>query len=111
MSNAPSLRFSEFSGYWNQAKLSSIATFSKGKGISKSDISDDGTTECIRYGELYTHYKELIVDIKSKTDISEDELVLSEEGDIIIPASGEAAIDIATASCVLKQGVALGGDF
>ena len=29
---------------------------------------------------------------------------------MIIPASGETQIDIATASCVLKSGVALGGD-
>ncbi|WP_293720304.1 restriction endonuclease subunit S [uncultured Cetobacterium sp.] len=31
-------------------------------------------------------------------------------GDIIIPASGETVIDLATASCVLKTGVALGDD-
>src|SRR5690606_1138050 len=36
--------------------------------------------------------------------------VLSEENDVIIPASGETTIDIATASCVLKSGIALGGD-
>jgi len=37
-------------------------------------------------------------------------LALSEANDIIIPASGETQIDIAKASCVLKSGVALGGD-
>jgi len=35
---------------------------------------------------------------------------MSEANDVIIPASGETQIDIATASCVLKPGIALGGD-
>lgn len=46
----------------------------------------------------------------SKTKLKVDELVLSEENDIIIPTSGETAIDIATASCIMKSGVAIGGD-
>jgi type I restriction enzyme S subunit len=37
-------------------------------------------------------------------------LELSEYNDVIIPASGESQLDIATASCVLKAGVALSGD-
>jgi type I restriction enzyme S subunit len=37
-------------------------------------------------------------------------LVLSESNDVIIPASGETQIDIATAACVLKNNVALSGD-
>ncbi|MEG2334200.1 restriction endonuclease subunit S, partial [Chryseobacterium sp.] len=91
-------------------KLGEIATFSKGKGISKSDIEEDGITDCIRYGELYTHYGEVINCVKSKTNVNTSALVISEVNDVIIPASGETAIDIATASCVLKAGVALGGD-
>ena len=59
---------------------------------------------------MYTHYKETIDAIKSFTNLSSNELVLSESNDVIIPASGETQIDIATASCVLKSGIALGGD-
>ncbi|WP_267740815.1 restriction endonuclease subunit S, partial [Myroides injenensis] len=91
-------------------KLGEIATFSKGKGISKIDIEDNGKIECIRYGELYTHYKEVINEIKSFTNVNETDLIFSEINDVIIPASGESAVDIATASCVLKDKVALGGD-
>jgi len=29
---------------------------------------------------------------------------------VIIPSSGETSLDIATASCVMKDGIALGGD-
>lgn len=39
-----------------------------------------------------------------------DNLILSQENDVIIPASGETQIDIATAACVLNGGIALGGD-
>ncbi|WP_162926080.1 restriction endonuclease subunit S [Chryseobacterium aurantiacum] len=110
VSKVPNLRFPEFNGEWEVKKLGEIAVFSKGKGISKSDIDGSGITECIRYGELYTHYKEVIIDIKSKTNINKSDLILSEENDVIIPASGETKIDIATASCILKSGIALGGD-
>ncbi|EWH12638.1 restriction modification system DNA specificity domain [Cellulophaga geojensis KL-A] len=106
----PKLRFKEFEGQWEERKLGDISAFSKGKSISKSDIDENGILECIRYGELYTVYDEVIFDIKSKTNLNADDLVLSESNDVIIPASGETQIDIATASCVLKDGIALGGD-
>ena len=38
------------------------------------------------------------------------ELVLSQKNDVIIPASGETALDIASAACITVEGVALGGD-
>ncbi len=108
--NIPALRFKEFNEAWEMKKLGEVAKFSKGKGLSKSDISNNGALECIRYGELYTHYGETISNVKSKTNIDIKDLVLSEANDVIIPASGETKIDIATASCVLKSGIALGGD-
>jgi len=106
----PNLRFPGFDGEWENNALGSIANISKGKGISKSDIAQNGELECIRYGELYTVYDEVIINIKSRTNLISEALVLSEKNDVIIPASGETQIDIATASCVLKTGVALGGD-
>lgn len=106
----PQLRFPEYQYNWKNQILGDIAKFSKGKGLSKNDIVENGSNECIRYGELYTHYNETISSIKSKTDLSLEESVVSEINDIIIPASGETQIDIATASCVLKDGVILGGD-
>jgi type I restriction enzyme S subunit len=108
--NKPNIRFPEFEREWIKNTLGEIAGFSKGKGLSKSDISENGATECIRYGELYTTYNETIDAVYSKTNINPADLVLSEANDIIVPASGETHIDIAKASCVLKSGVALGGD-
>ncbi len=95
---------------WTEKRMEEVATFLKGKGLSKSDIAENGKTECIRYGELYTHYNELISVVRSKTNVDKCELVLSEENDVVIPASGETQIDIATASCIQKKGIAIGGD-
>jgi len=106
----PKLRFGEFSGEWEEKRLGDIVTFFKGKGVSKSDIVEDGIFECIRYGELYTEYREIIQDIKSATNLKKSSLILSKQNDILIPSSGETYVDIATASCVLKGNVALGGD-
>lgn len=107
------LRFKDENGddypEWEEKKLGEIAKFSKGKNIAKIDISEEGF-ECIRYGELYTKYNEVIKEVTSKTNLKETDLIFSEIGDIIIPASGETAIDLATASCILKKGIALGGD-
>jgi type I restriction enzyme, S subunit len=104
------LTFKDVDEGWATVRLGDVVSFSKGKGISKDDIVTDGKTECIRYGELYTTYVEVIKVVVSKTNIDKNELVFSEINDIIIPSSGETQIDIARASCVLKNGVALGGD-
>ena len=108
----PALRFPEFRGVgeWKEHKLEKLASFSKGKGISKSDVVADGKQPCIRYGELYTLYNETIKNVSSYTNVSADNLVLSKANDVIIPASGETQEDIATASCVINSDIALGGD-
>ena len=104
------MRFPEFYGEWEKCKLWDIATLTKGSGISKDQRSATGTP-CILYGELYTTYKSEVIDyVVSKTDISDKNLVRSCANDIIIPSSGETAIDISTARCVLSPDVLLGGD-
>ncbi|MFW1858010.1 restriction endonuclease subunit S [Acinetobacter defluvii] len=108
--SAPKLRFKEFDGEWKKCLLKDFVTFSKGKGISKADISADGINLCIRYGELYTTYGQVIDKVISKTNIAKSNSVLSKANDVIIPASGETQIDIATASCVLQNDVILSGD-
>ena len=108
--NVPHLRFPEFQGEWEKCKLGDIATLTKGSGISKDQRSASGTP-CILYGELYTTYKSEVIDyVVSKTDSSDKNLVRSCSNDIIIPSSGETAIDISTARCVLSPDVLLGGD-
>jgi len=108
--NVPNLRFPEFEGEWQEKRLSDIADLSKGIGISKDQLSADGEP-CILYGELYTKYKsETIKEVISKTNIDNTKLVKSKANDVIIPCSGETAEEIATARCVLKDDILLGGD-
>ena len=108
--NVPHLRFPEFSGEWKMERLDKIATLSKGIGISKEQLSNGGEP-CILYGELYTKYKsEIIKEIYSKTDIDNSKLKKSKANDVIIPCSGETAVDIATARCVPFDNILLGGD-
>ena len=108
--NVPPLRFPEFTEEWKAEQLDNIATLSKGIGISKEQLSEDGEP-CILYGELYTKYKaEIIKPVESKTDINGSKLKRSKANDVIIPCSGETAVDIATARCVPFDNILFGGD-
>lgn len=111
---AQKLRFKRDNGTafrdWVETRLGDVARFTKGKGISKDDIVPGGALACIRYGELYTIYAEKIDFVASATNVPITELLLSKRGDVILPASGETPLDMASASCVLADGVALGGD-
>ena len=108
--NVPPLRFPEFTEEWKAEQLDNIATLSKGIGISKEQLSEDGEP-CILYGELYTKYKsEIIKQVESKTDINGSKLKRSKANDVIIPCSGETAVDIATARCVPFDNILFGGD-
>ena len=104
------MRFPEFTDKWKECELQDVASISKGAGISKDQLSNTGEP-CILYGELYTKYKsEVITDVLSKTDIETANLVRSKANDVIIPSSGETAIDISTARCVPFDNILLGGD-
>ena len=106
----PPLRFPGFTEEWGVRCLEDIAEFSKGLGISKEQRSITGNP-CILYGELYTTYSNEVIDeVISKTELNPIDLVKSQANDVIIPSSGETAEDIATARCVLKNDVLLGGD-
>ena len=90
----------------NMASLGAIASFSKGKNISKKDLSDNGFP-CITYGELYTYYNEIIDSVKSKTSLDKNDLILTSKNDVIIPGYGETAIDLANAACILEDNIAI----
>ncbi len=110
--NMPKLRFPEFrkAPEWEEKRLEAFADLYKGKGISKADISPDGQIQCIRYGELYTSYGEIIETVLSATNLPASELFFSKRNDVILPSSGETKEDISTASCVMLDDIALGGD-
>ena len=108
--NVPHLRFPEFCGEWVETTLGKISEITKGSGISKDQLSEQGSP-CILYGELYTKYKsEIINEVYSRTELEPSSLVKSMANDVIIPCSGETAIDISTARCVPFDNILLGGD-
>ena len=104
------MRFPEFRGEWEETTLGKISEVTKGSGISKDQLSEQGSP-CILYGELYTKYKsEIIGEVYSRTELDSSSLVKSKANDVIIPCSGETAIDISTARCVPFNNILLGGD-
>ena len=104
----PEIRFEGFTDPWEQRKLGELCTFSKGHGYSKADIRDAGTP-LILYGRLYTQYESRIEEVDTFT-VEQDGSILSRGNEIIVPASGETAEDIAVASSVRRSGIILGGD-
>ena len=104
----PKIRFKGYEEDWEQRKLKNEAEFGKGNGYSKSDLTEFGAP-IILYGRLYTKYENLISDVDTFAN-TKDGSVYSEGGEVIVPASGETAIDIARAATVEKAGTLLGGD-
>lgn len=104
----PAIRFAGLSAGWQQDTLSNMAVFAKGRGYSRGELCDTGTP-IILYGRLYTNYETGISKVKTFVQEIAGSLI-SKGNEVIVPASGETAEDIARASAVLKSGVILGGD-
>lgn len=93
---------------WEQRKAYNVADYSKGCGYSKSDLKEFGTP-IILYGRLYTKYQFIISEVDTFV-VPKSGSYYSQGNEVIIPASGETAEDIARASAVGISGVLLGGD-
>ena len=106
--NAPEIRFEGFTDPWEQRKLGELCTISKGHGYSKADIRDAGTP-LILYGRLYTQYESRIENVDTFA-VEQEGSLLSKGNEVIVPASGETAEDIAVASSVRRSGIIFGGD-
>jgi type I restriction enzyme S subunit len=108
--NTPQLRFREFTDEWQEKRLGDIAEFFKGVGLVKEETCPDGKIRCVRYGELYTDYNEIITTTISGTNTPQNKLFIGQSNDILIPSSGETSFDIAKATCVKVDNIAFGGD-
>jgi type I restriction enzyme S subunit len=103
------IRLPGFHGKWEVKRLGSIADVLKGSALSKSLMTTSGTLRCILYGELFTTYGRVISDVFGRTNSSEG--CPSIQGDVLMPGSTTTkGIDLATASALLVDDVALGGD-
>jgi type I restriction enzyme S subunit len=79
---------------WEVVKLGEIGSFTKGKGISKSE-ANSGNIPAIRYGEIYTKHNNIIKRFYS--NINEEIARNSKElkkGDLLFAGSGETKEEI-----------------
>jgi type I restriction enzyme M protein len=94
---------------WVTKRLGDVCNFYKGKGLPKSEIVEGGLFPCIHYGELFTKYGERIDDVISRTN-REFDVFISKSNDVLMPTSDVTPNGLATASCIKKDNVILGGD-
>ena len=93
---------------WEWTLLEEIARFLKGSGLPKSQLNEHGKYECIHYGQLFTQLGPKVDLVLSWTDFDGD--VRSISNDILMPTSDVTPTGLATASCINKDDVVLGGD-
>ena len=98
-----------FSGEWEAIRLKELGQFSKGRGIKRDDISDEGLP-CVRYGELYTRYQDYILKVASRIpqDVAETALPIR-TGDLLFAGSGETAEEIGRCAAYLGEEQAYAG--
>jgi type I restriction enzyme S subunit len=104
------VRFPGFTDEWKKEKLGQIGNFTKGAGIKKFDVIDDGLA-CIRYGEIYTTYN-YIIDDEFNSFISSETAKQSKRihpGDILFAGSGETADEIGKSVAYIGEREAYAG--
>lgn len=94
---------------WSPKRLGDVATFQKGAGLSKADLTPDGIYRCIHYGELFTSYGATIWMLLSGT-MYDPGSPRSQANDVLMPTSDVTPSGLATASCIRTPGALLGGD-
>ncbi|MEE9406549.1 MAG: restriction endonuclease subunit S [Polaribacter sp.] len=100
-----------FEGNYNNFKkyyFEDIFLFSTGKNIKQSEASPEFEYPCIRYGELYHMYNEVVSKIINKTNLDKTELLFSKGDEILLPSAGEDPLDIGSASALTVSNVAIG---
>ena len=102
-------RLPGFSGEWEMKRLGELGTFFKGRGIKREDISDEGFP-CIRYGELYTRYKDCILTPVTRVPPAVAlEALPIKKGDLLFAGSGETAEEIGVCAAYLGEEPAYAG--
>nr|WP_236536114.1 restriction endonuclease subunit S [Tenacibaculum maritimum] len=104
----PKLRFKEFNENYKRYSFKDTFIFSTGKNIKQKEASPEFETPCVRYGELYHMYNEVIHQIINNTNLEKSELLFSKGDEILLPSAGEAPLDIGSASALTVKDVAIG---
>lgn len=104
----PEIRLDGFEGEWENGTIGEYGSFYYGKSAPKWSVTDDATTPCVRYGELYTKFSTKIDEIYSYTSIPKENLKLSSGNEVLVPRVGEDPLDFANCSWLSLKGVAIG---
>ena len=108
----PELRFQEFEGIndskFKEYSFTELFVFKTGKSIKQKEASPDYEIPCVRYGELYHMYNEVIHKVINGTYLDKKELTFSEGNEILLPSAGEDPLDIGSASALRVKNVAIG---
>jgi len=104
-------RLPGFEGEWETKRLGEIGAFSKGRGIKRDDVTDDGLP-CIRYGELYTRYHNYVITPVSRIPPAVARTALPiQTGDLLFAGSGETAEEIGRCAAYIgNEQTYAGGD-
>lgn len=96
---------------WDVELLHNLGVFTKGKGLSKKELVNEGIP-CVRYGEIYTVHDTIIRKYYSFIDRSLTESsVRLKKNDILFAGSGETAEEIGKAVAYISDDeVYAGGD-
>jgi len=94
---------------WEVKTLGTLGTFSKGKGISKSELIESGIP-CVRYGELYTKHDYVIKNYLSFiSESTASQSIAITKGDILFAGSGETIEEIGKSAAIIKDDTAYAG--
>jgi type I restriction enzyme S subunit len=95
---------------WTVKKFDEFGKFFKGKGIKKDEVKFEGNP-CVRYGELYTKYDNVIKETFSfiSNEIAEQSIKLK-RGDLLFAGSGETKEGIGKSAVILRDDTYAGGD-
>ena len=109
----PKLRFKKFDNStdinsYTRYSFTDVFHFSSGKNIKQNEASPEFKIPCVRYGELYHMYGEVIYNIINKTNLPESELLFSKGDEILLPSAGEEPIGIGAASALPFENIAIG---
>ncbi|MFC0604281.1 restriction endonuclease subunit S [Winogradskyella pulchriflava] len=105
----PELRFKEFNGDGFVKNIfEDIFLFTTGKNIKQNEASPEFEIPCVRYGELYHMYNEVIHEVVNKTNLDRRELKFSDGDEILLPSAGEDPLDIGSASALTIKNIAIG---
>jgi len=95
---------------WLVSRFIDFGAFLKGKGIKKDEVLPDGKP-CVRYGELYTVYNNVIKNTVSfiNDDVAKESVKLK-YGDLLFAGSGETRAEIGKSAVILRDDTYAGGD-